>query len=153
MATSYVSLGTTRASYPFEKISWDIMPVTDKGNKCILVVSDVCISAWVEAFPLQVTDGLTLTNTLMDEVICHYVYGVPTQLHSDQGSNLNAEVNQNPASCLGFKVQLSLSPTHREMDKWNVLTTLCMEAMLGRTSQRLRHTFTEGFICIQNITP
>ena len=96
-------LGTIRASYPFEKISWDIMgplPVTNKGNKYILVVTDV-FSKWVEAFPLQVTDGFTLTSTLMDEVICRY--GVPTQLHSDQGSNLNAEVNQKLCQLLGIQ--------------------------------------------------
>ena len=43
-------LGTIRASYPFETISWDIMgplPVTNKGNKYILVVTDV-FSKWVE---------------------------------------------------------------------------------------------------------
>ena len=87
-------LGTISASHPFQKITWDIMgplPVTRKGNKYILVVTDV-FSKWVEAFPLQVTDGLTLTSILMDEVICWY--SVPQQLHSDQGSNLNAEVNQ-----------------------------------------------------------
>ena len=98
-----VPLGTIRASYPFEKISWDIMgplPVTNKGNKYILVVTDV-FSKWVEAFPLQVTDGFTLTSTLMDEVICRY--GVPTQLHSDQGSNLNAEVNQKLCQLLGIQ--------------------------------------------------
>ena len=79
------------------------------------------VSAWVEAFHLQVTDGLTLTNTLMDEVICHY--GVPTQLHGDQGSNLNAEVNQKLCQLLGIQPELQLI-THREMDKWNVLTAL-----------------------------
>ena len=36
--------------------------------------------------------SLSQACTLMDDVICRY--GVPTQLHSDQGSNLNAEVNQ-----------------------------------------------------------
>ena len=51
------------------------LPVTNKGNKYILVVTDV-FSKWMEAFPLQVTDGFTLTSTLMDEVIC--CYGVPT---------------------------------------------------------------------------
>ena len=51
------------------------LPVTNKGNKYILVVTDV-FSKWVEAFPLQITDGFTLTSTLMDEVICRY--GVPT---------------------------------------------------------------------------
>ena len=55
----------------------------------------------MEAFPLQVTDGLTLTSILMDEVICRY--GVPQQLHSDQGSNLNAEVNQRLCQLLGIE--------------------------------------------------
>ena len=67
-------LGTISASYPFEKISWDIMgplPITERGNKYILVVTDL-FSKWVEAFPSQVTDGLTLTSILMDEVICRY---------------------------------------------------------------------------------
>ena len=96
-------LGTISASHPFQKITWDIMgplPVTRKGNKYILVVTDV-FSKWVEAFPLQVTDGLTLTSILMDEVICWY--GVPQQLHSDQGSNLNAEVNQRLCQLLGIE--------------------------------------------------
>ena len=96
-------LGTISASYPFEKISWDIMgplPITERGNKYILVVTDL-FSKWVEAFPLQVTDGLTLTSILMDEVICRY--GVPQQLHSDQGSNLNAEVNQKLCQLLGIE--------------------------------------------------
>ena len=69
-------------------------------NKYILVVTDL-FSKWVEAFPLQVTDGLTLTSILMDKVICHY--GVPQQLHSEQGSNLNAEVNQKLCQLLGIE--------------------------------------------------
>ena len=96
-------LDTISASYPFEKISWDIMgplPVTEIGNKYILVETDL-FSKWVEAFPLQVTDGLTLTSILMDEVICRY--GVPQQLHSYQGSNLNAEVNQKLCRLLGIE--------------------------------------------------
>ena len=76
------------------------LPVTERGNKYILVVTDL-FSKWVEAFPLQVTDGLTLTSILMDEMICRY--GVPQQLHSDQGSNLNAEVNQKLCHLLGIE--------------------------------------------------
>ena len=48
------------------------LPITERGNKYILVVTDL-FSKWVEAFPLQVTDGLTLTSILMDEVICRYM--------------------------------------------------------------------------------
>ena len=74
--------------------------ITDRGNKYILVVTNL-FSKWVEAFPLQVTDGLTLTSILMDEVICRY--GIPQQLHSDQGSNLNVEVNQKLCQLLGIE--------------------------------------------------
>ena len=73
----------------------------------------------MEAFPLQVTDGLTLTSVLMDEVICRYV--VPQKLHSDQGSNLNVEVNQNFVVCLGLNVPGQLLTTHKEMGRWNDL--------------------------------
>ena len=70
-------------------------------------------------FPLQVTDGLTLTSILIDEVICRD--GVPQQLHSDQGSNLNAEVTKNFVICLGLNVPGQLLTTHKEMGKWNDL--------------------------------
>ena len=45
---------TITASYPFEKISWDIMgplPPTPREHQYILVVTDL-FTKWVEAFPL-----------------------------------------------------------------------------------------------------
>jgi len=85
-------MGTIQAHHPFEKISWDIMgplPTSSKGHKYIVLITDL-FSKWVEAFPLRVTDSETLARVLVDEIVCRY--GVPTYLHSDQGSNLNSEV-------------------------------------------------------------
>ena len=148
-------LGTIRASYPFEKISWDIMgplPVTNKGNKYILVVTDV-FSKWVEAFPLQVTDGFTLTSTLMDEVICRY--GVPTQLHSDQGSNLNAEVNQKLCQLLGIQRTRTTAyhpQGNGQVERFNRTVEAMLAKMVGEHHRDWDKHLQKGFICIQNIT-
>ena len=63
--------------------------MTDKGNRYILVVTDL-FTKWVEAFPLQAVDSVTLATVLVDEMVCRY--GVPRHLHSDQGANLCSQV-------------------------------------------------------------
>ena len=64
---SQAPLGTISSTYPFQKISWDIMgplPVTTHGFKYILVITDL-FSKWVEAFPLVATDSNTLAKILV----------------------------------------------------------------------------------------
>ena len=63
-------LGTIKANRPFEKVSWDIMgplPTSSKGNKYILVVTDI-FSKW-EAFALRSTETETLATALVNEVV------------------------------------------------------------------------------------
>jgi len=87
----HAPLGTIKARYPFEKVSWDIMgPLspTSQGNKYILIVTDL-FSKWTEAFPLKSTDSKALETTLVNEVICRF--GIPTTLHSDQEANLTMQ--------------------------------------------------------------
>ena len=67
-----VPLETIKASHPFEKISWDIvgsLPTSSKGNKYILVVTDI-FTKWVEAFVLQSTDAENLTTVMVNEIVC-----------------------------------------------------------------------------------
>ena len=95
-------LGTISASYPFEKVSWDIMgplPTSESGNKYILVITDL-FTKWVEAFPLKVTDSVTLATILVNEVVCRY--GVPSYIHSDQGANLNSDLIKSMCNLLGI---------------------------------------------------
>ena len=96
-------LGTIAASYPFEKVSWDIMgplPASSSGHKYILVVTDI-FTKWVEAFPVRNVLSETVAKVLVDEVICRY--GVPTILHSDQGANLGSQVIQSLCKLLGIE--------------------------------------------------
>ena len=97
-------LGTINSNYPFQKISWDIMgplPTTLKGNKYILVITDL-FTKWTEAFPLITTDSNTLATVLIDEIVCRF--GVPEAIHSDQGSNFVSKVIQALCSELGVKL-------------------------------------------------
>ena len=90
-------------SGPFEKVSWDIMgplPVTSRGNRYILIVTDL-FTKWVEAFPLKETSAGTLANILVDEVVSRY--GVPTSVHSDQGKNICGDVTQALCDILGIR--------------------------------------------------
>ena len=67
-------LGTIKTDYPFQCISWDItgpLPETERGNRYILVVTDLFIK-WVEAFPLKATDSGALANVLVDDIVCRY---------------------------------------------------------------------------------
>ena len=89
-------LGTVRVGAPFEVIAMDIMgplPLTARGNKYILVVWDY-FSKWVEILPLQDMRAETVAHLLVELVFMKF--GVPSQLHSDQGPNFESRL----MSCL-----------------------------------------------------
>ena len=95
-------IGEIKTSRPFEWVSWDItgpLPETDKGNRYIVVITDL-FTKWVEAFPLRTVDSETLATVFVDEVVCRY--GVPTHLHSDQGANLCGQVIDKMCQILGI---------------------------------------------------
>ena len=124
-------LGTIKANYPFEKISWDIMgplPVSSKGKKYILVVTDI-FSKWVEAFALRSTDAETLATVLVNEVVCRY--GVPSFIHSDQGANLTGQVVSSLCSRLGIK-RTQTSAYHPQGNGQVERFNRTLEAMLAK---------------------
>ena len=131
-------LGTITASYPFEKITWDIMgplPVSQRGYQYILVVTDI-FTKWVEAFPLHDTVATTLAKVLVDEVICRY--GVPKSIHSDQGANLCSSVVQGVCNLLNID-QTRTSAYHPmgngQVERFN-RTIEAMLAKVVKESQR-----------------
>ncbi|KAJ8962126.1 hypothetical protein NQ318_018083 [Aromia moschata] len=67
-------------------------PETDDGNKYIAVVVDY-FSKWVDTYVLPNQEA----STAADASITHWIYlfGVPLEVHSDQGTNVELNLFQN----------------------------------------------------------
>ena len=76
---------------PLERIAMDILgplPITERGNKYILVIGDY-FTKWVEAYPIPDQTAETVAKKVVEEFICRF--GVPRELHSDQGRNFESK--------------------------------------------------------------
>ena len=74
-----------------ERIAIDVMgplPATDRDNKYILVISDY-FTKWAELYPMSNQEAETVANV----VVCEFIsrFGVPRQLHTDQGRNFESK--------------------------------------------------------------
>lgn len=88
----------------WETIALDLMgpyPLTTKGNRFILVVTDL-FTRWVEAFPIRNSHASTIIKILEEEVFSRY--GYPRKILSDNGpqfrSNLWAKAGEQWACTL-----------------------------------------------------
>ncbi|XP_014672425.1 PREDICTED: dihydropyrimidine dehydrogenase [NADP(+)]-like [Priapulus caudatus] len=95
---------------PFERVAIDIMgPLeeTEKGNKVIMVVCDY-FTKWMECFALPNQEAYTVADVLVTEYICRY--GVPYQIHTDQGPDFESRLFQG----VYFPMELELRPREGE---------------------------------------
>ena len=86
-----------------ERLAVDILgplPETTRGNKYIMVVADH-FSKWIEAFALPNQTSETVAQKLVEEVVCRF--GAPRQLHSDQGTNFEANLFKDMCLLLGIE--------------------------------------------------
>eukprot|EP00731_Ephydatia_muelleri_P024449 Em0016g720a len=67
------------------------LPETSRGNKYILVIADY-FTKWSEAYPIPNMEAITVAKCVVNEFICRF--GVPEQLHSDQGRNFEISTEQ-----------------------------------------------------------
>ncbi|GFX28125.1 hypothetical protein TNCV_424521 [Trichonephila clavipes] len=77
---------------PFERIAFDILgphPRSSDDNNNILVVMDY-FTKWPEAYPIPDQETSTVAEVLVRQWISRF--GVPLQLHSDQGRNFDSAV-------------------------------------------------------------
>ena len=58
------------------------LPMSGRGNRYILVFMDQ-FSKWVECFATPDCTADTVSKYLIEEIVCRY--GVPYEIHSDQG--------------------------------------------------------------------
>lgn len=77
---------------PFERIAVDILgplPRSTSGNRFVLVVTDY-FSRWPEAIPLPNHKAETVAEALVSQVFSRF--GIPLEIHSDQGRDFESQV-------------------------------------------------------------
>jgi len=76
---------------PFERVQMDILgPLpTSSGNGYLLVAIDCC-TKWVEALPLKNIRANTVAEAFVNQIISRY--GVPLEVHTDQGKNFESRI-------------------------------------------------------------
>lgn len=87
---------------PLERIAVDVLgPLTEthRGNMYILVVGDYW-TKWMEAYPIPDQQAETVASKIVEEFVCRF--GVPHELHSDQGRNFESEVFSEMCRILGI---------------------------------------------------
>ncbi|MCG8622472.1 MAG: DDE-type integrase/transposase/recombinase [Proteobacteria bacterium] len=100
---------------PMERIAMDVLgplPESTTGNKYIIIIADY-FTKWPEAFAIPNQEATTIANLLVREVVCRY--GVPLELHSDQGRNFESTVFAEMCSLLGIG-KTHTTPYHPQSD-------------------------------------
>ena len=98
-----------------ERVGVDILgpfPATYRGNRYVLVAMDY-FTKWPEAYAVADQSAVTTAEHLVNEMFCRF--GVPEELHSDQGQNFEAQVFQEVCKRLGIK-KTRTTPLHPQSD-------------------------------------
>ena len=100
---------------PLERIAVDILgplPLTPRGNRYVLVVTDY-FTKWTESYAIPDQTAPTVAEKLVAEFISRY--GVPRQLHSDQGTNFESKVMAEVCKLLDIE-KTRTTPLHPQSD-------------------------------------
>lgn len=100
---------------PWERIAIDVagpFPLTESGNRYIVVVQDY-FTKWPEVFATPNQEAQTVAKKVVEEVICRF--GVPLELHSDQGRNFESTLFQEMCKLLGIN-KTRTTPMHPQSD-------------------------------------
>lgn len=124
-------MNPSKIGYPGERMAMDIVghfPVTERGNKYILVVCDY-FTKWTEKIPISNQEAQTGARVLASEVICRY--GAPVQLHADQGRNFVSTQMKELCDLLETK-KTRTTPYHPKPDGLVERFNRTLEAMLSK---------------------
>ena len=100
---------------PMERVAVDVagpFPVSSSGNRYIVVAIDY-FSKWPEAFAVPNQEAATVARVLVDGFFCRF--GMPEELHSDQGRNFESALFRECCQLLGIR-KTRTTPLHPESD-------------------------------------
>ena len=75
------------------------LPESYSSNKHILSLTD-CFTKWIECFPLRAITAKAVASTLVNQFISRF--GIPREIHTDQGSQFESELFREMCSLLGI---------------------------------------------------
>ena len=90
-----------RVGAPIERVAIDVLgPLTETkgGNRYVLVIGDY-FTKWMEAHPMPNQEATTVADVFVREFCCRF--GMPKELHSDQGRNFESHVFQETMRLFG----------------------------------------------------
>lgn len=97
------TLVSVQEGSPFQKVAIDFvgpLQLSTNGNKYLLTVKD-CFTRWIEAFPTPDMTASTVARVLQREIFSRF--GLPEQVHSDQGTAFTSELMDELLRILGIK--------------------------------------------------
>ena len=100
---------------PMERVAVDVLgplPKTNDGNQYIVIAQDY-FTKWPEAFPVPDQKATTVADVLVNQFFTRF--GIPQELHSDQGRNFESEVFQDVCKLLGIH-KTRTTPYHPQSD-------------------------------------
>ena len=92
-----------QVGYPLDRVGIDIMgpfPLSARKNKYILVIGDY-FTRFMEAYAIPNQNAETVSHKLVMEFISRY--GIPLELHSNQGRNFESDLFQEVLKLLEIK--------------------------------------------------
>ena len=113
------------------------LPQPLSRNCWIMVVGDYC-SKWMEAYPLPDAKAETVANKFVGEFVCRF--GVPLELHSDQGTNFESAVFAEMCRVLGITKTrtTAYNPKSDGMVEWFNKTLINMVAVMIEPKRKQR---------------
>jgi hypothetical protein len=91
-------------SEPLQRVAIDILgpldPCTTDNNRYVVVITDY-FTKWVEAVPVPNQTAETVARVFVEEFVCRF--GVPRQLHSDQGRQFESSLFKEVCNLLGIR--------------------------------------------------
>jgi len=115
---------------PMERIAVDILgplPKTGNGNVYILVIADY-FTKWTEIFPMPCQEATAVAKLIVEEVVTRF--GVPRQIHTDQGRQFESELFREMCRLLGIE-KTRTSPYHAQGDGMVERMNRTLEGMLS----------------------